>query len=188
MAHLGILLTFDHYPAVRPCLRGIDRQFLNCLSDVGHKVSQISVFDLTQGVPTSPPECDLWVVSGTPDMIAASSPEVYHDILRWLRRLHEHSDVYAFNHGEHVLHDALCAADAASPDTSRTPNLVRNPFWSFWHRDRLFAVCTDGGVAPLPRFDTAAATKPCLAALGSARRSGTTTASRNATTGCTGAG
>jgi hypothetical protein len=169
MAHLGILLTFDHYPVVRPCLRGIDRQFLNCLSEAGHKVSQVSVFDLSQGVPQSPPECDLWVVSGTPDVIAASSPEVYHDILRWLRGLNERSHVYALNHGEHVLHDALCSAHAAPPSTSRTPNLVRNPFWSFWRRDRLYAVRADRAVAALPRFDTDVTTQPCLAALGTAR-------------------
>lgn len=169
MAHLGILLTFDHYPAVRPCLRGVDRQFLNCLNDLGHKVSQISVFDLTQGVPTSPPECDLWVVSGTPDVIAASSPEIYHDILRWLCRLDERSHVYALNHGEHVLHDALCGADAALPGTPRTPNLVRNPFWSFWRRDRLYAVRAGGVAAPLLRADADASASPFLTTSGLAR-------------------
>lgn len=161
MTHLGILLTFDHYPAVKPRIQGIDRQFLNCLSEQGHDVTQVSVFDLSKGVPTAPTECDLWVISGTPDVIAASSPEFYDDILRWLRRLHERSDVYALNHGEHVLHDAVSAADSASPVTPRTPNLVRNPFWSFWRRDKLFGVRADNVVAPLPRSDTGAAVQPC---------------------------
>lgn len=145
MKHLGLLLCFDHYPAVRADLSGIDRQFLECLRAEGHEIGSVSTVDLAGGVPPILPLCDLWVISGAPPCLHAGR----ENLLDQIRKLAAHAPVYGLNHGEHVLHAALCP-DATAPNTPRLPRTVRNPFWSFWRRDRIF--CHHAGrIEALPR-------------------------------------
>ncbi len=155
MAHLGILTTFDHYPAVRASVRGIDGQLRAYLNRLGHVLTEVSVFDLSpENLPESLPACDLWIISGAPSLWDACDPHRYGALLRLVRSLPADAPVYAFNHGEHILHDAFCTGRAVPPSTPRMPKVVRNPFWSFWTRDRLYAYARRTGVVEaLPRSD-----------------------------------
>ena len=118
-------------------------------------LTEVSVFDLSpESLPGSLPACDLWIISGAPSLWDASDPDRYVALLRLVRSLPTGVPVYAFNHGEHILHDAFCRTHADQPGTPRMPKVVRNPFWSFWTRDRLYAYVPEtGAVEALPRSD-----------------------------------
>lgn len=156
MAHLGILLAFDHFPELSGDPRRFDAQLHVYLASLGHAIDRVTVFKCHDGeLPPPGFECDLWIVSGAPALWQRGSSEFYERMLTLIRReTRSRKPLYGLNRGEHVLHDALCPSGAAAPETSRLPTGVRNPFWSFWLRDRLHALSQDTlSVKPLPRSE-----------------------------------
>lgn len=152
MTHLGILLIFDHFPRVSTDARGLDAQLRRYLAHHGWHVSAISVIDAVEKLPDTIPDCEPWIVSGTPALLPAGHLD---RLRRLLREMVVQKTLIGMNHGEHLLHDALAAPGAIPPPTPRAARMVRNPFRSFWNRDRLFAAGPSGMTA-LARPDSEA--------------------------------
>lgn len=152
MAHLGILQIFDHFPFLSEDFDQFDGQFRRYLAHHGWQISRVSVCDARGEIPISWPACDVWVVSGT---AALMTDEMRGDLVAQLRDMAENACILATNGAEHLLHEAFAGPDAPSPMTPAAPRSVRNPFRSFWTRDRLYSVETDR-VVPLTRPETTA--------------------------------
>lgn len=151
MKHLGIILTFDHFPEVSADAAALDAQLRRYLVFLGHRIDRVSVLDCIDQTPRDYPGCDLWIVSGSPRLLAT---DTYDTLKQEIRRLSQNAPVYGLNHGEHVVHDALASPFAPPPPTAPSPRCVRNPFRSFWISDRLYGLSRERRVKPLLRPDT----------------------------------
>lgn len=156
MAHLGLLLACDHFPDVDDDPARLDAVFRARLAGLGHRIDRVSVLQCHRGqIPAWADGCDLWVVSGAAP--AGASAPWQAPLTRHIRQsLAAGVPVYAIYHGEHVLADALCASASDRPDTAHCPQIVRNPFRSFWGRDRIYAFSiATGRVEPVCAGDRA---------------------------------
>ncbi len=141
MAHFGLLLACEHYPHVPQTPRSMDRQLKLWLADLGHKVTRITSHPCFDGeFPNRASEADLWIVSGQPLGDPPCGRDLggqTHAFLQAAAAINR--PIFGIYHGEHVIHDALAAIDQDPPATRRQIRSIRNPFSSFWMRDRLFS-------------------------------------------------
>ena len=147
MAHLGVLQVFDHYPCISDNVRALDGQFRRYMEQLGWPLTRMTVVDARETLATPLPDCDVWIVSGTADLLSDAARIHLQSVLRTLAR---HRTVMALNGGEHLLFDTFAGPSAKPPRTPRMPRSVRNPFRSFWTRDRLYGLGAEG-VHVLPR-------------------------------------
>ena len=136
MSKLGILLACEHYPNVDAHTNSIDAQLRHWLISYGTAVTKIEVYTLYAGeLPRQVTECDAWIVSG----VFLGGCDVSSGQSLALRQFLQAADsfnrtVYAVNHGEHILHNALAAFDAEAPKTPKIMRSIQNPFRSFHNR------------------------------------------------------
>lgn len=148
MTHLGILLAAMHYPDVSADPADLDGQFRRYLASLGHVPGRITVRACHAGEPPQA-AADCWILSGSPWLWDAGADD-YERLLDHIRRASGRGEpVYGLNHGEEVLEAALCPARVRR-NAHSLPSSIRNPFRSFWMRDRLYAL-QDGALAVLPR-------------------------------------
>ena len=166
MSHLGILMACDHYPAVHPSR--IDSQLRGYLGACGVAADRFTAFKAHDGeLPDRHDACDAWIVSGAPLFGGLDAARHRAALLDHIRRASALGQpVFGVYHGEHVLHAALCASEAPAPQSPPRPWTIRNPFWSFWQNDRLYAYHPAfGEVRPIPRSGSlASAAAPAIPA------------------------
>lgn len=139
MSKLGILLACDHYPTVSDKADQIDAQLRYWLAATGTTFDDVEVFAVYDGaLPHHAASCEAWIVSG------ALLPPVFDQndrgkrLKNFLRAAASFGrPIYAINHAEHVVHDALAAFCASRPETPATPRAIQNPFRSFCARHKL---------------------------------------------------
>lgn len=139
MKTLGILLVSYHYPRVTPDADRLDSQLRRWLEAFGAEFETIQVFVAYDGhLPRHAAACDAWLLSGAPLPPANASDDHAFAMRQFLRAAHALGrTIFAINHSEHVLHDALAGVGVPRPNTSQHPRAVRNPFRSFHLRDTL---------------------------------------------------
>lgn len=163
MCHFGLLLAADHYPAVSDDPARMDAQLRHYLAANDLPVSRLTVFHCYRGdLPSPSAPCSAWIVSGAELIYDAESHDLAYRLRRLIGRLADaRQPVFAMNCAEHILYDTLCADPAPRPATPATPRSVRNPFRSFWMRDRLYRYAPSRGtLEPLPRPACNAFTMP----------------------------
>lgn len=139
MSKIGLILACPHYPDVSDKPEKIDAQLRIWLGVYGTDVTEIEVYEAHAGyLPRHAASCDAWIVSGLPlpcaDPKLAEGRSIAHFLLAAaaLGRT-----IYALNHAEHLLHDALASGHATPPTTGKVLRSIRNPFRSFHSRDTL---------------------------------------------------
>ncbi len=141
MAHLGLLLACEHYPALPAKPGRLDGQLHHWLGALGHDIDRISRFDCHLGMfPASGGQADLWIVSGQVLDGVRSGRDIAGELMQFLKAAAALGrPVYGLYHGEIALHRALAEIGAPPPGDGRGIRAIRNPFQSFQSRDRLFA-------------------------------------------------
>lgn len=154
MSKLGILLACDHYPRAAHAPQHVDAQLRLWLATFGTTFDDVEWYHVHEGqLPRHAAGCDAWVVSGVPISLPGSTVDTRWALTQFLRAAAACGrSLFAVHHGEHMLHSALAAFDAAPPVTPSVPRTVRNPFWSFHGRDTLHRFNPrTRSIEPLPR-------------------------------------
>ena len=140
MSHIGILLASDHYPRVQPNPRHIDGQLRRWFETLGTKIDKVTVFNAFEGdLPDRSRAADVWIVSGTPLAWSHCGRDLKGMLCHFLRGAAASGcPIFGLYHGEHVLHAALACPSDTPPASQPVIRAIRNPFWSFQSRDRLF--------------------------------------------------
>lgn len=140
MTKLGILLACDHYPNVSSHAHQIDSQLRLWLAKSGTTFTDIEVYATHHGaLPRHAASCDAWIVSGVSLAGTQASQGQVDALKQFLRAATSFGrPIYAINHAEHIVHQALAAFHAAAPETPPAPRAVSNPFRSFQGRSNLF--------------------------------------------------
>ena len=141
MAHLGLLLASDHYPALPRRPESIDGQLKRWLRALGHDVMETTAYNCFEGhLPAKASDACIWLVSGPVLGWHPCCRDLGGKLRSFLRAAAAFDrPIFAVNHGEHVLHDALAGLGELPPETVKHLRSTRNPITSFQSRDRLFA-------------------------------------------------